>query len=221
MYPLNRDGCYPEVAVLIRLLTHARVEGKELGKRRPATLIKIELNFEGRPFVVEIKPALRSSPTGWVVPGYSTIRLVDMFNRRRGLSARISKDGKVHVSNWYRNIQEFNRRDTSVLWSAMELLSRDPAAIVNRRADNCGLCGRGLTDEVSQYRGIGPECWSLWDRVYSDITDPGSEFNQCRDTALLELRREMQKWHPDRPDGDADKFMAARQQFEQFTANYK
>jgi hypothetical protein len=34
----------------------------------------------------------------------------------------------------------------------------DAAAVFARSHDHCCICGRGLTDEVSRSRGIGPEC---------------------------------------------------------------
>lgn len=34
----------------------------------------------------------------------------------------------------------------------------DPLATFAKASSNCGLCGRGLVDEVSRSRGIGPEC---------------------------------------------------------------
>ena len=34
----------------------------------------------------------------------------------------------------------------------------NPAAVLARSHDRCCICGRGLTDELSRSRGIGPEC---------------------------------------------------------------
>jgi hypothetical protein len=35
----------------------------------------------------------------------------------------------------------------------------DPPAVFARSADHCCICGKGLSDEVSRVRGIGPECF--------------------------------------------------------------
>jgi hypothetical protein len=39
----------------------------------------------------------------------------------------------------------------------------NPGAVLARNRDNCAICGRGLTDERSRARGIGPECIQLTD----------------------------------------------------------
>src|SRR5262249_43717595 len=35
----------------------------------------------------------------------------------------------------------------------------DSRAVLARSSDHCCVCGRGLTDELSRSRGIGPECF--------------------------------------------------------------
>jgi hypothetical protein len=34
----------------------------------------------------------------------------------------------------------------------------DPQSVIARNTDNCCCCGKGLRDEVSRARGVGPEC---------------------------------------------------------------
>jgi hypothetical protein len=53
-----------------------------------------------------------------------------------------------------------------------------PETVFAKNSDHCSVCGKGLTDQLSRDRGIGPECLgyvSTWlDRPLSRIT-PGSE----------------------------------------------
>jgi hypothetical protein len=43
--------------------------------------------------------------------------------------------------------------------------TEDAKAVIARSSKNCVICGRGLVDEVSRARGIGPECYKVCDLV--------------------------------------------------------
>jgi hypothetical protein len=49
-------------------------------------------------------------------------------------------------------------RDAARLVETIHDFLDDAAAVFARSHDHCCICGRGLTDEVSRSRGIGPEC---------------------------------------------------------------
>lgn len=63
----------------------------------------------------------------------------------------------------------------------MEDYLRDPRAVLARSHDNCCCCGRGLTDELSMSRGIGPECiknigfmmygQTNWNRLVEEVVE--------------------------------------------------
>lgn len=53
--------------------------------------------------------------------------------------------------------------DTSAFCRIIRDFVQDPLAVLGRNSDNCGICGRCLTDGASRSRGIGPECIRLID----------------------------------------------------------
>jgi hypothetical protein len=48
--------------------------------------------------------------------------------------------------------------DAGRVVETMASFLRDHKAVLARSRDNCAICGRGLSDELSRSRGIGPEC---------------------------------------------------------------
>ncbi len=48
--------------------------------------------------------------------------------------------------------------DVMTVLGAMEDFLVNPRSVLARSHDNCCCCGRGLRDELSRSRGIGPEC---------------------------------------------------------------
>ena len=48
--------------------------------------------------------------------------------------------------------------DVMTVLGTMEDFLVNPRFVLARSHDNCCCCGRCLTDELSQSRGIGPEC---------------------------------------------------------------
>jgi hypothetical protein len=83
----------------------------------------------------------------------------DAFRFRRKLS--IYSDGGLRrlepsglVGSMYKSAEEDARR---VVGTIREFLD-DSRTVLARGYDHCCICGRGLTDELSRSRGIGPEC---------------------------------------------------------------
>ena len=222
MIPMERNGFFPEVASLIKAVTAARIEGKEHAKRRPATLLRMIVEADGLPIAVEIKPVVSSSPTGWTNTGEAMITPYDLANNKRGNRARIKPNGEVRIFSWFRSQHdEKNRLYTTAIWKALDLISEDPANVVMYQRGHCGICGRALTDEVSRRRGIGPECWNTWERVDARISQPSEDALRALQLEIKHARQMMQRFHPDKPEGDSEKFIQAREVFEGIKARYQ
>jgi len=202
---------YPEVAAAVRAITRARLEDKQFAERKPTTLLKVHIDD----CVLEIAPVINSSPTGWKVTGGARLKLITPDGR--GIVAALWINGRVQLLRWWRDAAR-TEREASILRRALSMIADDPTTAITRRHHHCGVCGRALTDEVSMRRGIGPECWRIWDRVVAEITMPDSDYQQAKDSAIAQARREMQRWHPDRDGGDAEKFMLARAAYERARA---
>ena len=72
-------------------------------------------------------------------------RIVEVLARKRKRRSEAAKRGAATRSA---------RRERRVYEIAKAVLSRSVSP-----ASRCYLCGRGLTDEQSRRRGVGPECW--------------------------------------------------------------
>jgi hypothetical protein len=168
MEPLSRDGNYPHVAQAIKKITDLRLSGKEHAKRRPATLLRVVVESEGRNIGVEIRPTISSSSVGWTYKGNASIKTIDMGGKGRGLQGTIKPDGTVRITSWSvrcaEGAENRNRRYSGAIWKALDLVEDDPTALISTQQENCGLCGKGLSDPASRARGVGPECWGLWDK---------------------------------------------------------
>ena len=217
MVPMNRDGFYPEVSHAIETITNARLEGKEFAKRRPATLLRVLVAVDGRHIAVEIKPQISSSPSGWYYSGKATIHTIDMAGRGRGNKGKIER-GKVRITSWFirsDRAEGLNRLYSTAIWQAMDTIAADPINIISSQEDNCGICGKGLTDDASRRRGIGPECWTFWNKVHAEFDKESNEFLDDLLKQIAECRRQMQKFHPDKADGDQEQFLIAKARFDE------
>jgi hypothetical protein len=168
METLTRDGYYPIAAQAIKQITDLRLEGKEHAKRRPASLLRVVVESEGRNIGVEIRPTISSSSVGWMYKGHATIKTVDMGGKGRGLQGWIRFDGTARISSWavrsYEGAELRNRTYSGAIWKALSMVELDPTALISTQHENCGLCGKCLSDPASMARGVGPECWGLWDK---------------------------------------------------------
>lgn len=207
------ESWYPEVSAAVRIITRARIDGKEHAERRPGTLLRIQR----AEWCLEIKPSVQSSPQGWAVNGAAKLKLVNMASAKRALLCKLTAEGRLRLSSWFHD-KAMTEEYLSATYSLLDEIASDPRAAITQRRDHCGVCGRGLTDEVSQYRGIGPECWRIWDRVTDEI-ERGDDWRTAAKSEMAELRRTMQRNHPDREGGDPEVFMQAREQFERLRAD--
>jgi hypothetical protein len=172
MESLTRDGYYPIAAQSIKQITDLRIEGKEHAKRRPASLLRVVVPVGVRNVAVEIKPTILSSPEGWKTNGMATFKAVDLSGLGRGNKGWIKDDGKVRIASWFvrsRNAKEKNAYFSEAIWVALQTVEADPMALITMQSGNCGVCGKALSDEVSKSRGVGPECFKLWDKFKGAI----------------------------------------------------
>jgi hypothetical protein len=79
------------------------------------------------------------------------------------LAIDISEDGP----RWRRWSTAFGASALDRMARTMSDYIESPEVVFARSADRCCLCGRGLTDEVSRGRGIGPECIEKYRSVHS------------------------------------------------------
>jgi hypothetical protein len=74
---------------------------------------------------------------------------------------------KVSMGRYYPNrVEECIGRVVETMTAFMI----DPEPVLARSCDHCCVCGRGLTDETSRSRGIGPECLKKWGNI-RDVLD--------------------------------------------------
>jgi hypothetical protein len=80
----------------------------------------------------------------------------DAINWRKQASIRVNvRKGRWEAGRLCYSTGEADvRRIVSTIRSFMD----DGRAVLARCRDNCCICGRALTDELSRARGIGPEC---------------------------------------------------------------
>jgi len=216
MITVRDRGYYPEVSKTVEKVTNARLEGKEFAKRRPATLLRVLVTVDGYDIAVEIKPRVISTPTGWKYSGKAEIHTIDMGGSGRGNKCQIV-NGNVEVRSWFNEGTArgamLNRRYTTAISEALEAIAADPIKIISSQRENCGICGRGLTDDASRRRGIGPECWSVWTQAQSELNKESNELLESLQANLATCRREMQRFDPAGPDGDNERFLNARSKF--------
>jgi hypothetical protein len=72
--------------------------------------------------------------------------------QRRGNA--ILAESVPKMATIYATAEDDARRVVATVRSFIE----DARAVLARSCDNCCICGRALTDELSRSRGIGPEC---------------------------------------------------------------
>ncbi len=92
---------------------------------------------------------------------------------RNIFTGRIDKEGKVGFSKWVALDGVMEIRDT--IKRAMEKFADNPTENWARVADHCKICGRGLSDDLSKARGVGPECWKCFLEIREVFTKSGND----------------------------------------------
>jgi hypothetical protein len=148
----------------LTLLFDAMRRDKEPFRRRPN--ISLRLIAEGEPLAkVIVLPHVRHDPTGgYLVPSEHTVELMeqeairvkgeDAIRFRKKLFFRSSAATAPTLKLLYRSAPDDARRIVGTIREFLE----DSRVVLARGCDHCAICGRGLTDELSRSRGIGPEC---------------------------------------------------------------
>jgi hypothetical protein len=126
--------------------------------RRPPIAVRL---LDGDEHVYTIRPGWQT-PCRWMNdPPYPGELLfgklyVDAIHQTYGKCAKFwFDDMTVHLTSWY----------PSRFFAALENFAQTskefvlfPWQVFSRSKDRCCICGKGLTDEISRGRGIGPEC---------------------------------------------------------------
>jgi hypothetical protein len=159
---------------------------KEPFKKRPN--ISLRLIAAGSPTAKVITvPHVRYDPTGgYLVPTAHTIELLeqkelkvehrgeekDAMQFRRKLRLHNDPHRPPTVGAIYKSAAEDARRIVDTIREFLD----DSRAVLARGCDHCCICGRGLTDELSRSRGIGPECIQRGDVVAALVGPEASKF---------------------------------------------
>lgn len=134
-----------------------RLEGKEHSQSRPHLGLRFELRKEG--FLLAFTPVMNSSPTGWKITRIDAeFRPYVSFPEVTALAlkARLTSEGGIDCSRWLKDMDKTAQLVT-LLQSALNTLATSPEKLFEGSC-HCCLCGKGLVDEISKARGIGPEC---------------------------------------------------------------
>ena len=92
--------------------------------------------------------------------------LVEGKQFQRRLTVKNHEDGPPDVGRIYPSAL----RDAHKVVGTIRDFLADRRAVLARNCDQCCICGRKLTDELSRSRGIGPECvqTAAWKYVLGD-----------------------------------------------------
>lgn len=86
---------------------------------------------------------------------------------------------EVKKLSWMRD-ESLSLKAATALVEMAELFAVDPYRVIEKNTDNCCCCGKGLTDEVSRGRGIGPECMARIGIVFGRATVGSRDFDVNR-----------------------------------------
>lgn len=154
---------------IIKEAAHKRMEGKEHADRRPHVGIRVERKKQG--FLVVFSPVLASSPDGWVIKEidcdvrpYVTVGATASL-----LKAKINGDGVIRCRRRPKDLDS-TARLVNELQAVLNQLATNPMEAF-KDSKHCCFCGKGLTDDLSKARGIGPECNRFLDEKLSAIME--------------------------------------------------
>lgn len=194
-------------------VANSRIDGKRHAPRRPACGIKMTV---GEGFIdAEFKPELVNSPGGWTVGKVYMLLKTPQPGKRRPakLKIEVKPDGKIRGKSWTIHTAE------SLLTIARHLLALlakgEAYLLAAADADQCAICGRGLTDPHSREAGIGPECI---EHVYRTHRPEEKPTEDAADLAarIKDIRAQIQRAHPDRGgDGDGELFARLTRELDQ------
>jgi hypothetical protein len=143
-------------------------DGKEPFKRRPHASLRLIARGEPLAKVIALPHVRYDATGGYLVPTHHTIELLELRIRKAGKGGEgedvaqfpkklnFADDGPraFRLGSIYKSAPDDVRRVVETIREFMD----DARAVLARGCDHCCICGRGLTDELSRSRGIGPEC---------------------------------------------------------------
>lgn len=157
----------PALYTALMEIARERLAGKELEKRRPPLGLRFQLDDLTR---LVLKPRLNSSPSGWKIAQYIDVEMrtrldttVSKFPALE-IKARLLEGNIIKPVRWWRD-EDKTRQAFDKLEAALKQLASSPESIFEQSKYWCCICGRKLSDPVSQSRGIGPECVKTGDAL--------------------------------------------------------
>ena len=198
----------------------ARLVGKEFNKKRPSTGFT---STAGGGFFT-IRPLLESSFDGWHLTGEIEIKIEVQYEgtkqgepdtKRVRMVYILKADSTAKSRRWYRDMK-LTAALVGAVRESIQLLASDPFRyIMTTRSHGCFVCGRQLTDEYSMAIGVGPECVKTIGLIFNEV-EPGKKPEDLVEQ-MKELRKEIQKAHPDKG-GCADMFIGLKKQLDELRA---
>ncbi|MEK6259016.1 MAG: DUF6011 domain-containing protein [Planctomycetota bacterium] len=141
-------------------------EGKTYA-RRPSLALRLPHDD----FVMVVKPTTRHEggivtvdQRGIVI---ECLRRFDDRKSAKWLTVLVTSD--VRKLCWMRN-ETLSIEAATALVEMAGFFAIDPFFVMEKNKDNCCCCGKGLTDEVSRARGIGPECLGRLNMFFSSLS---------------------------------------------------
>jgi len=194
-----------------------RLLGRENHTKRPS--IGFKLMIDGCMEAV-VKPQLKSSSTGWELSGVVEVKVkISSDGKVRFMDYQLHSDGSVVAKRWYKN-EALTLAFKETLLALINMAAENPLTIISASiSDHCGICGKGLSDELSISLGIGPECIKGFYKVFvmtsSSVTEDAKEDDFP--SMIKTLRKALQQAHPDKG-GDAAKFIALKSELDKLKA---
>jgi hypothetical protein len=160
----QNEGLFESFRERLTALFEAMREDKEPFTRRPN--ISLRLIASGSPLAKLITlPHMRHDATGgYLVPARHAIELMEQKPIQAQGKDAVQFQKKMDFENVVGKPRRVNYIYKSALDDAHRVIATirdfldDSRAVLARGCDHCCICGRGLTDELSRSRGIGPEC---------------------------------------------------------------
>lgn len=141
-------------------------EGKTYSRCPP-----LALRLPHDDFVIVVKPTTTHAGKSVTVDQRGVlIECLRRFDDRKSakwLTLLVTSD--VRKLRWMRN-HALSCEAATALVEMAGLFAIDPYFVIEKNLNNCCCCGKGLTDEVSRARGIGPECMERIGIVFGRVT---------------------------------------------------
>jgi hypothetical protein len=147
----------------------------------------IALRLPHEDFIIVVKPTTRHD--GGIVTvdqrGIVVECLCQLNHRQSAKWLTILVTDTVKKTRWLRDISLSIQAATALVKMAGNFVA-DPRSVIEKNKNNCCCCGKGLTDQVSRARGIGPECLERINTVFG-LTTHKDNCNQIPDCLIETL----------------------------------